>query len=251
MNTKDWLIKIIQATGGVVEDDLFVTRPGIMVESATALTTGASNLFNLLNIPRDLDDYERVGEFHSRLTYMNFQDHALVPNSMHYNERMAKEFGHLSVHASTVVTFIIAGVSLETAMEFVAHGEAKIARLTSSNTKAMDDTLYRLQGSEEERTEQKSLILDFLRLRAKHNIRTREFRNINNLGSKVTVLSFSMTIKDYHKLFIGRIPIVGNETEVREVSMAMCDVLHSQYPLVIRQVDEYMLMGNAKKYEVM
>ncbi len=43
-------------------------------------------------------------------------------------------------------TFLLAGLSLETSLEFIAHSEARVARLTSSKTAAMSSPLFRLQG---------------------------------------------------------------------------------------------------------
>jgi hypothetical protein len=45
------------------------------------------------------------------------------------------------------------------------------------------------------------------------NLNTETY-NILNLGCKATALTYSMNIKDLHKLFIGRLNPDGNEIEV-------------------------------------
>lgn len=57
---------------------------------------------------------------------------------------MVEHHQHLSVFSSVVVTFLVAGISVETTLEFVAHHEGDVARITSSNTKAMNDCYYRV-----------------------------------------------------------------------------------------------------------
>jgi hypothetical protein len=59
---------------------------------------------------------------------------------------MIKKLKHLSVYAGNDITFLIAGCSIETALEFIAHHESRVARLTSSKTRAMSDTLYSIIG---------------------------------------------------------------------------------------------------------
>lgn len=72
--------------------------------------------------------------------------------------------------------------------------------------------------------------------------------NITNPGSKVTAQTFTMTLADYHKLFLGRIPEAGNETEVRELVRRMCEELHRKYPDVIQSPEWYEKAGNGVKY---
>ena len=71
-----------------------------------------------------------------------------------------------------------------------------------------------------------------------------------NLGCKATALTYTMSLKDFHKLFIGRLPASGNEHEVRDVCGRMCRLLHGRYPLVIRTPEEYAGMAHGEKYKV-
>lgn len=252
------MIKLIQASGGELDESrLFVLKPGCIILNLTQETAKGDDIYKTFNIDVNRPAYEQRAEFKSRITYLSFQSEAV--HSSDYNKKMAQEYQHLSVHTATQVEFLIAGVSIETCLEFIAHTEAKVARLTSSKTKAMDETLYRLQGTEEEKELQKKLILDFINLKNEferehkpRNISTNgtEFTNMLNLCTKVTTFTYTMNLKDYHKLFIGRLSDHGNEQEVQEVCSAMCQQLHEQFPLVIRTPSEYYAMNNGIKYAI-
>jgi hypothetical protein len=46
---------------------------------------------------------------------------------------MIKKLKHLSVYAGTDITFLIAGCSLETSLEFIAHHEARVGKNKNKN----------------------------------------------------------------------------------------------------------------------
>jgi thymidylate synthase ThyX len=247
--------RLILAAGGEIEDELFVARPGCMILSETRLSPEAQELYKAFHIDQERPAYEQNAEFKSRITYLSFRDEAADASG--YNERMAKELQHLSVYSAQSVEFLIAGISIETSLELVAHGEASVGRLTSSKTKAMNETFYRIQGSLEERERQKAFTRDFLELFAVHKTKWAqegtgqnwtEFENMLNIPTKVTALTYTMKLKDYHKLFIGRLSPKGNETEVQEICAMMCERLHARFPMVIRSVDAYYAMNNGEKY---
>jgi thymidylate synthase ThyX len=148
------------------------------------------------------------------------------------------------------VTFLLAGIGLETSLELIAHTEARFSRITSSKTKAKNDTLYRLQGLPEDLEWQKIYITEAVEYRKKYEsvLRTvtsdsNEFFNILAPGAKCTTISYTMNLKDYHRLFIGRLKKSGNETEVQEVCMIMASMLHEKYPIIIRSPEEYYAMN--------
>lgn len=127
----------------------------------------------------------------------------------------------------------------------------------------MDETLYRLTGSDVERAQQRDFIERFLELRAAFaadaspplpnpdgGLDAREIWNRLNVGAKATALTFTMGLKDYHRLFIGRMGYAGNEAEVREVVALMCAQLHERFPLVIRAPEEYQDSHNSEKDNV-
>ena len=248
------LTRLVLAAGGEISEGRFVERPGIALLSLTTLSEQAPALFEAMHIDRGRPEYEQLAEFNSRITYLSYLDEA-GGSAEDYNRRMVEEHGHLSVHSATVATFLVAGVSVETALELVAHHEGKVARLTSSRTRAMDRTLYRVQGGEAERAAQKALIeavvaeRDALLARdPAPDLDGREWRNRLNLGAKATALTWTMSIKDFHKTFIGRLSPHGVEFEVREVCEAVCLALHGRFPLVIKPPAHYYAQGNAEKY---
>jgi hypothetical protein len=60
----------------------------------------------------------------------------------------------------------LAGISLETSLELIAHSEARVARLTSSKTSAMSHPLFRIQAkTEPEKQTQKQYIQNILAAR--------------------------------------------------------------------------------------
>lgn len=256
MPYKDKLTKLILATGGELDESgLFVLKPGCCILNMTSELDKGKEIYQLFNIDMNRPVYEQRAEFKSRITYLSFT--SKEPDSAEYNKKMVEEYQHLSVHTSTQIEFLIAGVTIETCLEFIAHREASVARLTSSKTKAMDETLYRLQGSVEEKAFQKKLILDFITLKQKleQSYQPRslsengiEFTNMLNICTKVNAFTYCMNLKDYHKLFIGRLSEHGNEQEVQEVCTLMCYQLHEHFPLLIRSPNDYYAMSNGLKY---
>jgi hypothetical protein len=67
-------------------------------------------------------------------------------------------------------------------------------------------------------------------------------------GYKATTLTYTMSIKDFHKLFIGRLSRHGVEAEVVSLCMVMCEKLHAKYPLVIKTPAEYFAANNGAKF---
>jgi hypothetical protein len=254
---RDKLIHLIESGGGAVEDGLFVIEPACVLIATHELSPDGQQLLADLHIDRSRPPYEQFAEFNSRITYLSFPRQEGT-SSEAYNRDMVEKHQHLSVHGATSGTFLLAGIALETSMELIAHGEAKVARLTSSKTRAMNEPLYRLLGSAEERELQRTFIRAFLELRSQFEedcqpratLEGNEFFNLLNLGCKATALTYTMSLKDYHKLFIGRLPEAGNEHEVRDICARMCRILHERYPLVIRSPEEYGRTAHGEKYKV-
>ncbi len=234
---------LIEYAGGTIHDR-FVLKPGCLMTQRTENMANLDALYHNLNIDTNQPKYEQNLEMRSRLTYLSFPN--LPNNSQQFNYDMVTKYGHLSVVSDHNVTFLIAGVTIETALELISHTEAKVSRLTTSKTLAMSETFYRVFGQEQ------GAIEDFIQLRQKYldakvfpNL---EIANMFNLGSKVTALTFSMNLKDYHKFFIGRLP-TNNEQELREVATIMCQHLHGLYPLVIKAPVDYIKSSNHQKYQ--
>lgn len=250
MNHVERMIQLVEAAGGRVEDDLFVTRPGVRLLSVTELTDDGRALCDAMHIDTTRPDYEQLAELNGRITYLAFRDEP--GDGAAYNQKMVNEHGHLSVHAATVATFLIAGVSVETCLELVAHTEAKVARLTSSRSKAMDRVLYRVQGSADEQRQQRRAIVIAIERGgtqdAPQSLDEREWRNRLAPAAKAVALTYTMSIKDFHKTFIGRLSPHGVELEMRETCEAMCTLLHAHYPLVVKPPAHYYALHNELKY---
>lgn len=230
-------------------DDKFINSTGLLIIKETKLTNEANTLFNLLNLTSE-SDYELSGEFNSRLTYLNFQnaaDGSIKNNTL--IDKVINKYHHLSVCGDWVITFLIVGVSDEILKELVAHHEANISRLTSSNTKMQNQTYYRIDGTPGQQEEQKKYINQMLEYynSIDRNILGTEFSNQLNLPCKVSACTFTMSLKDYHKLFIGRIKQSGNENQIREICLKMATILHEKFPLIIKDVESYNLSDNSEK----
>jgi thymidylate synthase ThyX len=250
---KQRLIRLINRSGGEVSNYRFVEKPGVKLISKTKLTEDGKQLFDAMNIDQDRPDYEQSAEFNSRITYQSFNEEE--GDSEEFNRKMVEDFGHLSVHSSYTATFLIAGVSIETCQELIAHTEASVSRLTSSRTKAQDDPLFRLTGTPEEKEMQKDVISTGL-ARVKDlrgvdlNKDERDTTNRLYPGAKVTALTYHMSIKDFHKTFIGRLSEHGVERDMRSVCEEMCEILHEEFPLVVKEPDHYYQLNNDDKYDM-
>lgn len=243
--------KMIEFGNGVITEGRFVEKPGVGIISKTELTNEGKDIFNALNIDTSKKEHEQIGEFAGRITYNTFP--SVPKDSAEYTKNMVEHHQHLSVFSSVVVTFLVAGISVETTLEFVAHHEGDVTRLTSSNTKAMNDCYYRVQGTEMERTLQKEIIQDSIKRIEQYNAHNRmktEFANMMWNANKVNAFMITMNIKNWHKTLIGRLSEQGNETEVREVCEIIANELHNLYPSVILKPEEYYKLSNGEKYKM-
>lgn len=149
--------------------------------------------------------------------------------------------------ANAFITFLIAGISIETSMELIAHKEAMVARLTTSKTTAMLNPLYRVMNKNSKI--QKHIIKEYIMNIPKYDLNM-ETRNMLNPGNKSTILLYTMKIIDYHRLFIGRAPKNGNEYEVREVVQLMHNCLHNICKNIIVDWDIYENAHNSLKQSI-
>jgi adenylate kinase len=145
-------------------------------------------------------------------------------------------------HGDSFVTFLIAGISVETSLELISHNEAMISRLTTSNTKAMEKPLYRIIDNSNPKI-QKHIIKKNIQLH-KFNLSV-EVSNMLNPGTKSTALLYTMKINDFKKMFIGRSKLSGNETEVREVVKMIYDELYKYYP----EIPDWNWYLNARNFD--
>lgn len=227
---------LIESAGGVV-DGVFVLKTGVMLTKKSQVTSEALELMNKLNIDDERPAFEQHAEFNSRITYLSFKDKKT--SSENFNDMMINELEHRSVYNDEYVTFLIAGCSIETLSEFIAHGEAKISRLTGSKTKAQNNPLFKIntKGLSNEFIEfQKKLVLDYQDFKKiyedeavlsndKHN----EIFNLMTLGNKVSSFTITMSLKDWHKTFIGRLSSHGVELEVIDIMESIAKKLKHEY----------------------
>lgn len=250
---------LIEFSGGLIEDDCFVVEPGCIILSKTSLSENAPELFRKLGISDSLSEESQQATFESRLCYLSFAPHLEVEKRFDRDSDLLGRIiqqGHLSVFAGHYVSFLVAGVSDEIVKEFVAHSEAKVSRVTSSNCVKMNTTFYRVWGSSPEVVDrQKECVKQFLKLRETYllslpNSSNTEEINMFNLGMKASAFTFTMSLKDYHKLFIGRLPESGNEHDVRLICEKMCQQLHHLYPTLIKEPAFYGHKNNYEKYTI-
>ena len=152
------------------------------------------------------------------------------------------------VTADSAVSILLSGISVETSLEFIAHHETKVARLTSSKTKAMNLPLFEINNYDKT---QMKLIERALKSRADLDISGSNFENVNLTlpASKATVASFTVTLKDLHSILIGRLGNPrGNETAVIKVATRICEIIHGKYPQFIEPLDYYLSAKNHAKY---
>lgn len=154
------------------------------------------------------------------------------------------------VTVDTTVSILLAGISVETSLEFIAHHETKVARLTSSKTKAMCLPCFEINNYDQKMM---TLIGRSLKSRSDFSVDLVNFENINLTlpGSKSTFASFTATLMDWHSILIGRLGNPpGNEAAVIKVASKICQLLHEKYPQFIKPLDYYLASKNFVKYEV-
>jgi adenylate kinase family enzyme/uncharacterized protein YecT (DUF1311 family) len=165
-------------------------------------------------------------------------------------------------------TFLIAGASIETALEFVAHGEARVARVTSSRTAAMRHALVRiLPDADAEAQKAYHLALRSLRQKLRQQLRqppsawvaqddaagtagrgAEEIDNSADTAAKATAFVITMTVRDWHKTLVGRVSRDGNESDVVRIASQIADELHALYPAHVWPREKYAKSHNSAKY---
>jgi len=215
--------KILINSGAVIEDDIFITKPGICIISESKLSN-ATGLFDNTE-----DDYIQLGGLGAKICYMSEK------SSEELCEDMSK-YGHYSIYNGIYVTFLIAGTSIESMLELLAHRESTSSRQTTSKTNSQNMPYYRIQGTREQMDLQKEFILEHLKIRKLYEERFREtkqipeFFNMLDVSCKSACFEYTMSLKDFRKTISSRIPKFGNETEVRYIFMNILELLYQKYP---------------------
>lgn len=253
----DRMTRLVIGSGGEIEDRIFVTRPGVMIlTKEPELTPAAEALFGAMRIDTDQPGYQSLVHFKTAVTNLTFPEKG--KDTASFLDNVVGKSGHRSVTNDIKPVFFIAGVGLETQLELIAHHEADVGRLTSSATVAANFPLFEVNGTTWERMLQKLRTLDHILYSRDFDQRFdprslsadgKELANREHPGNKAVALTYSMGLKDFHKLFIGRLAPHGNELGIQEVIGRMCGVLHTAFPLVINEPAWYPSQGNAKKYQ--
>lgn len=154
----------------------------------------------------------------------------------------------LPVSPDSAISFLLSGISVETSLEFIAHHETKVARLTSSKTKAMNLPLFEINNYDKT---QMKLVESALKSRIGLATDSSSIENVNLTlpAAKSTVAVFTVTLKDLDSILIGRLGNPrGNETAVIKVATKICQVLHHKYPEFIKPLEYYLNAKNQFKY---
>lgn len=229
------LKKLIERAGGVVQNT-FVTVPGCMLWSATEPLADAVALMHDLGIDTSQPTDVQCAEFDARLTYLSFPKEA--KDGRDFVEGVSQK-AHTSIFGRTFVTMLVAGVSIETELELISHPWDKDARLTSSDTKAMDQCLYRVSGEEVALQVRALNAIEDVLNREEFHVLSQYIRNRLKPCAKALVLTIGMTLTEWNWVFGSRLQREGNEPEVLEIMERLCAILHERYPLIIQTVAAY------------
>lgn len=243
MTLKEKHINLIELSGGTVLKNSYVVKPGIIIIQESKPTNEAETLFHCLNLNTD---FFPAAELNSRLTYMSFSND--TNTSEEYLKKIVFEHGHLSIFNDTYITVLLAGVSLESELEFVSHNEAKISRLTSSRTNTQNEPLYVIFNEDEIPFYESFNNLSKPIFSEKNNKDNLEFLNRMNPASKAVSFTISMSLKDWHKTFIGRFSNNGVEKEVQMICSVILSKLRENYSFILNTEEEYYKMNNSFKY---
>ncbi|MNY85767.1 hypothetical protein D3C78_19670 [compost metagenome] len=203
MNGKQWLKLLITQSGGRVEG-IFVKEHGIMLLSdEKGITHQAKHLFKEVNINQNQPLTKQLAEFTARLTYLSF------PASPNYNpeafHKRLTVMGHTSPYNLKPIAVLVAGLSIEAVLEIVSGKSNHSGRLTSSDTRAMDDTLYYLPKDADRKSVRWSIhAIRFFRKFLPAELSTLT-RNQLNLANKASAIVVSMTHEEWMQLIDARL----------------------------------------------
>lgn len=119
------------------------------------------------------------------------------------------------------MTFLLAGISVECLVELLAHKEAKVARLTTSKTKAMNHPFFATPSVLSHASQKEcSTVSPFVQKWIKSQLALRqtlcsesllseeekEWIQTTHPGVKAVSLCYTMSLPEFHRLFLGRLP---------------------------------------------
>jgi len=232
----------------------YITAPGIFKLKETRFVEGADRLLAVFGVNQVDIPCNQSAEFNSRLCYLQVANPE-KPNTL--VQDMIHKYGHLSVFGDWSVSLLIVGLSDECLKELMAHHEIHTSRLTSSKCMVQNDwanLVFRVFGTEQQiETQLKGLsfAMHSLQLaKEKGNFEGMTTEQVNNLvpACKVSACVATATIKDWHKFIIGRFPVSGNETLIRDLAHRLAAQFHREYPdSIFPTMEEYAKMTNKDK----
>lgn len=237
MNTfQSRLCQLVLAGGGEIVRDIYVTRPGCLLWSVTQPTSEALDLMTQMHIDSSQPDNVQLAEFDARIKYLGFPK---KPKDGYAFVEGVLGKGCDSIYGRQFVTMMVAGITLETSLELVSHPSSRVARLLSSDTRAMDECLYRISARDahEERLAIERWV--WQRGNGSFRILARPIRNRMNTSARVTAMTIGMTLHEWNLVLGSRLRRESNEPEVTEIMVRICEILHEHYPLIIKMPATY------------
>lgn len=226
--------KLVEATGGKVVDNLFITKFGVQVITETKSVI-SPEIIDIFNINPKLSETHNILELNSKITYLNFNK-----TNDDFVEDIYNNKKHTSISSNLHIGFIIAGVSGETVLEFVSSF-ANISRETTSRTLANLDTLYVVEDELDIEYARKFLSLrnEYIEKRNNKYIDSpssvKEKRNrierINKFNLFTKALSFTISMSlDNWIWYLDKKINNDYEIEFQKVCLNIYNILKNKYP---------------------
>lgn len=178
------------------------------------ITDEAIRLFDNLNISKEQSNEDRLGDFTARITYLSFPTRKYSPQN--YKNRLLS-LGHSSPWNLKTISILVVGLSIETVLEFVSGYANRSGRLTSSDTKAMNNPYYFTGGNES----LECLVGDFVKWRNSLDTTTNLTLNESNqfhLANKCSAIVVSMEPQEWEELLDARLdPDTHCEVEYQNI----------------------------------
>lgn len=222
-------------TSAEISSGLFIEKPGFSLIAATNTTEVGQSILSKLGIDTQSDPSMQLSEAYARQTYLNFLPSP--SNQKKFLHRVIHEAGHRSVTKGFCVTSLFAGISIKSAIEIIQLGGA-VGRTTSSKTKAMDATLYAVQGTPTQKKYLRNMIVDFLLVREAIQEEFspitlskdgREFFNMFNLQSKAVSFFHTMNLKEWYTSFKQLAARSNENPELRKAAEISNQILYHNF----------------------
>ncbi|MEO2202440.1 hypothetical protein ABGV42_01635 [Paenibacillus pabuli] len=200
------------------------------------ITNEALRLFDSLNISKEQSNEDRLGDFTARITYLSFPTREYSPQN--YKNKLLS-MGHSSPWSLKTISILVVGLSIETVLEFVSGYANRSGRLTSSDTKAMNNPYYYTGNN----ARLESLIGDFVRWRNSLDTTDLTLNESNQfqLASKCSAIVVSMEPQEWEELLDSRLdPDTHCEIEYENILKRIRSTVPVSLESVLRASDANM-----------